>query len=487
MLPQHPLSGLHPVAWGHAFLPHHFPSPSPPFHWELGDLIAGTDPQVAVAAPRGHAKSTCVTLSGLLQQAGERRFSYALLVTDSSEQGELFLGELKRECETNEDLLRVYPGLRPAKPWKVDDLCFRNGVRIQAVGAGRKLRGRKHRGSRPDLILCDDLENDEMVASLERRVKLRRWFRAVLMPALSLGGRIVIVGTILHRDSLLSRLVRNRRWTRRLWAALSEDGLRSLWPARFSPAFLLAEKEEAREDGLLAVWYQERQNRAIADEEQAFRTEDFRAYDQLPPEPPGMVRRWTKSLYVDPAISESQKADFTAYSVVYASHDGEWYVEEAFRRRDDPAKLIETVRELHAKHGFDVIGIEAVAYQRSIAFWLKFEDTKEGGLSDLPIEAVIPDLDKRRRILALQPFYRAHRIHHRRSIGSRLEEELLNLDSIDHEDLADSLAGHLLITVRPEPPKKRAKRFENSRDTRAYRHRQEMERHARLKRLGIEE
>jgi predicted phage terminase large subunit-like protein len=476
----------HPILWARWLLPHHFSEPSPLFHWKMAELIFGPDPRVAVAAPRGFSKTTLASLACPLYGAGNQLFSYCILIGDTKEQAEMFLSEIRHEAETNNGLLMVHPGLRPAKPWSSDELCFTNGVLIQAIGAGQKIRGRKHRGRRPDFVLGDDLENDEQVSSLPRRLKYRRWLRAAVLPALAPEGRIRIVGTVLHSDSLLSRLIRNHRWTRRLWSALSEDG-RSLWPARFPPEVLLAEKEEAREDGMLSVWYQERQNKAIADEESAFRLSDFMVFDELPPDTAEFTQRWTTSLYVDPAIGEKEQNDFTAYTVVTASWDGYWFVREAFRSKDDPAKVVETIRRLHEKWKCDVIGIESNAYQKSIGFWCKHQAEEEDGISDLPIEPVTADTDKRRRIMALQPYYRAHRILHHRSIGPRLDQELLNLNSIDHDDLADSLAGHLLITRRPEPPKKRAKRFESSRDERAYRHKQEMKRRSRLSRWGIEE
>ena len=56
---------------------------------------------------------------------------------------------------------------------------------------------------------CDDIqvENDEAVLNEERRAKFREWFHNALLPAISDTGKIRIVGTILHFDSLLERLM----------------------------------------------------------------------------------------------------------------------------------------------------------------------------------------------------------------------------------------------------------------------------------------
>jgi len=458
----------------------HFKVDSPAFHWELADMVAGDAPRVALAAPRGHAKSTLASLCCLLHGAAHKKFKFALLVSDTASQAEMFLEDFRREVEQNDALRVAYPDVRPGKPWSEGKLRLSNGVYIQAVGAGMKLRGRKTGGDRPDLILVDDLENDDLVASFERRQKLRRWFRATIIPMLSPGGRIVVLGTILHRDSLLSRLLRNENWVRRRWAALAPDGRSSLWPGWIPAEKLIREREEARQDGLLATWYQEFQNVAIPEEESAFKTEDIRYFDSLPERADDEdERKIFRSLYVDPAIGDKERHDYTAYTVVYATHDGRWFVVDAFRRRDDPSKIVDTIKRLHQKHKLDVIGIESVQYQKALAFWAQREEEY------LPIEAITPDTDKRRRILALQPYYRAGRVFHYERLPTRLEEELLNIDSVDHDDLADSLAGHLFITLRPEPPAKRDRPLDDATSERAREHRREIERQARLKRRGI--
>ena len=60
---------------------------------------------------------------------------------------------------------------------------------------------------RPGLIVGDDMENDEIVMNKDRRLKFKRWFYGALLPCLSDRGKIRIVGTILHLDSLLENLM----------------------------------------------------------------------------------------------------------------------------------------------------------------------------------------------------------------------------------------------------------------------------------------
>ena len=416
--------------------------------------------------------STITDLICLLYGAAERLFRYCLIVSDSTEQAEGLLDEVRREVESNDNLVIVYPGLSKGNVWNQKELVFANGVRLQAMGQGKKVRGKKRGGTRPDFVLVDDLENDELVETLSQRTKLRKWFRSALLPALAPGGRIRVVGTILHSDSLLFRLLRNENWSRRLWRALADDGT-ALWESYRPAAKLLRDKEEARRDGLLSSWYQEFQNQPMADEESPFKPEHFRYFDVLPTLVKGLKAKYYRTLFIDPAISLKDKADFTAFTVVYASQDGYWWVMEAFRRKAVPSEILDVIMKLHEKHKLDAIGIEDVAYQRSLAFWLA--ERAADSFKYLPIHAIKPRGDKRSRILGLQPYFNAGRINIRNSCSGRLEEELLGIDSIDHDDLADSLAQQLELTIRPEPPRV-SKVPTDPRARRAYDHRRKIER-----------
>jgi len=448
--------------------------PSPLLHYRMADLICGPDKQVALAAPRGHAKSTIAGLVCFLYEAAHKKFKNGMLVSDSSEQAEMFLAEIRDEAENNEDLIRTYPGLAPGKPWKENVLTFKCGIRIEALGQGKKFRGRKRKGTRPDFIIVDDLENEDICASYDRRLKLRRWIYATLLPAMDpVTGRIRFMGSIIHGDGALARFTRNVSWKRRIWKCLGDNG-EALWPERYPVSALLAKKAELQAQGLLSVFYQEWQNQVIADEEAAFRSTDIQYFSVIPPDQWGRPQKVFKTLYVDPAISLSRKADFTGYSVVYYTPDGFWWVREAFRNRHNPDEIQKTILALHEKHNFDKIGIETNQFQKSIVFWLE-EYEKSTGLR-IPVEGVNSDTDKRQRILALQPYCRAHRIKFWDGLDGRLEAELLNLDSTDHDDLADSLAGHLFINHRPTAPKAPGPEFPDEASRRAYRHKKKLKR-----------
>ena len=155
----------------------------------------------ACAAPRGEAKTTFVDVFFSLWCVVTGRKRYILLVADAFEQAASFLEAIKVELESNPRLMADFPGqCGEGRVWNVGTIITASNVKIQAFGAGKRMRGLRHGPHRPDLVLLDDLENDEQVRSPEQRDKLENW---LMRTVLSLGPAddsmdVIYIGTILH-------------------------------------------------------------------------------------------------------------------------------------------------------------------------------------------------------------------------------------------------------------------------------------------------
>ena len=84
------------------------PKPIPPFHQEMWELCTSDKPKVAIAAPRGHAKSTAITHAYILAMMLFREKSFCLLVSDTEGQASEFLGDIRAELEENEALCQTF-------------------------------------------------------------------------------------------------------------------------------------------------------------------------------------------------------------------------------------------------------------------------------------------------------------------------------------------------------------------------------------------
>src|SRR5690242_6516717 len=84
------------------------PAPTPDCHREWWDMCCSPYKRVAIAAPRGHAKSTAITKCFTLAAVLFRTADYVLIVSDTYNQACLFLGEIKRELLQNQDLADLF-------------------------------------------------------------------------------------------------------------------------------------------------------------------------------------------------------------------------------------------------------------------------------------------------------------------------------------------------------------------------------------------
>ena len=84
------------------------PAPTPTFHKEIWELVTSNNKQVAIAAPRYHAKSTAVTHAYTLASVLFRESRYVLIVSDTVTQAVQFLGDIKKELLDNDDLRSLF-------------------------------------------------------------------------------------------------------------------------------------------------------------------------------------------------------------------------------------------------------------------------------------------------------------------------------------------------------------------------------------------
>jgi hypothetical protein len=183
------------------------PSPTPEAHLEWWGMCCSDHKFVAIAAPRGHAKTTAITKTYTLAAVLFREHDFVLLISDTYNQACLFLGEIKRELIQNDDLVELFGLKREFVVDRENDIIVEaedgHQFRIIALGSEQKVRGLLWNGRRPNLIVGDDLENDEIVMNPERRDKFGKWIYNALLPCLSERGKARIVGTILHLGSFL--------------------------------------------------------------------------------------------------------------------------------------------------------------------------------------------------------------------------------------------------------------------------------------------
>ena len=425
--------------FGKFFFPHHLQLETPEFHREVYKMYESDSLKIALGAPRGHAKSTITDLVYLAWAIVHKKAHFILLVSDTYTQASLFLDGLKAELETNERLKAFY-GKLTSNTWSEGDIIA-NGIMIKAVGAGMKVRGLKYHEFRPDLVVIDDLENDELVESKERREKLERWFNAALIPSMATGGRVVVIGTILHYDSLLFKLLspdKYKSFFKKTYRAINDWG--ALWAEHLSLGDLEAIKQDYISQGLGYLFYQEYQNDPITDENRKFKLEKFRYYEE-----PSVAGLDLKTfIAIDRAYSLQKTADFTALVVVSVDRENNWYVRMAERFKGTERELINKIFDLKGYFAPQTIGIEQKAFQYTLKPTLEDEMRKRDDFFKV-VELKDLGQSKNKRIEGIVPRFESGSLFIQRT-QTDLIDEMLMFPKAPHDDLIDALAYQLELT-----------------------------------------
>ncbi len=477
--------------FGRAYFPDYFSSKASVFHSELDSLwtkhvikpsAATADgcigSRLCVAAPRGHAKSTILTFKNTLHAVLYTYKPYILLISDTQNQAVGFLAAIADELCENEAVIEDFGKLKGSR-WREDTLITVSGVKVQALSAGQRLRGLKHKNFRPSLVLLDDVENDENVRTSEQREKLSSWFFKAVCKIGDPKTDIFVVGTVLHKQSLLSSLMENPGFHNRLYKAVScfsssprwddwkeiytrrrdpdrmekawdyysahkhemLEGTNTLWPERYCYYDLMVERLVGGE----SAFNSELQNEPGDSESLIFREEDFDYYDPTTTD----LQGFDFYGFADPSLGRAS-GDYSAIvTVARDCKSGVLYVCDAVIARLHPDELIERIfgaeRALIRKygHGYTKFAMETNQFQ----WYLKDKLAKASAEARLymPIVEVNSSTEKKTRIMGLQPLIQCKLLIFDRRLKLLLEQ-LLDYPLAQHDDGPDALAGAVALT-----------------------------------------
>src|SRR5215207_516164 len=400
----------------------------PLFRLEDGFLEITTSRFMEVMMPRGFSKTSlfnAIIIYCVIFKVHE----YILYLSETGPHAEQQLQNIKNELEGNDTLIELFGELAPDRndpeKWTGKDIETRSGVRIQAIGRGGQVRGKNYRARRPDLILGDDIEDEESVATDEQRRKVRNWLYGSVRPALpKRRGKLFLLGTMLHSEGLLMAVARDRQWVTVRFGAMLESG-EALWPLMMTEKEWLAERETYKVQGLLDRFYMEYQSTIHVDaDSRKFQPENWKI---VPHERADFT---LVGMAIDPAISEDSGADATVIAVVGMTRHGQISVLDLWRKVGaSPREQVDNYFRLHFLWFADVHGVEAVAYQAALIHLLTEEMARKsqvfGNRAYFGIKPITHGKKKVERIEGiLAPRYASGYITHQRHFPELVSEAL---------------------------------------------------------------
>jgi predicted phage terminase large subunit-like protein len=367
------------------------------FHTEMSHLV-DTQLRVCVAAPREHAKST-ILFAKVIQQIVCRKRRFLVLLRDSDQTAKQVVDDIRQELESNNRLVEDFGDLVGGRKWTEAEFITKTDVKVLGRGRGAKLRGLRFRQWRPDMIVADDIEDDEAVESKTQRDKLDRWWNRVVSNVLAPDGALFFIGTILHHDALIKRMLnRTEVYVTRIWTAIKADG-KSLWPSRWPLERLTAKRLEIGARAFATEFMNDPAN----EDDQMFAPSWFRRFDD-----DQVAGKMTTMAAIDPAIGLKRKNDDTGLCVA-AEREGNYFVLKMRLAKLKFAQQIELVLATCREYPISKFGVETVAYQDALRQGVE-EASRQAGLQ-VPLKPV-EDIssDKLVRIGRLAPLVEQGRL-----------------------------------------------------------------------------
>lgn len=415
-----------------------------------------------IFATQSHAKSTAITHAYILSSILFKDRKFVLLVSDTEGQAIMFLQDIKTELLENDLLIELF-GVMTFEKETESDMIVRmedgSKFRIIAKGSEQKVRGLKWEGRRPDLIVGDDLENDEIVMNPERRAKFKQWFTGALLPARSQNGIVRIVGTVLHMDSLLENFMPKRSdrkftketgikmWsenTRKSWLAIKyrahdKDFSNILWPELWTKQRLLAERQNYVDLGVPEKYSQEYLNEPIDETNAFFRRGDLLAMNEEERDEFELGRMVTY-MACDFAVSQAERADYTAIVIGAVDQYNQLHIVDVVKGRMDSKEIIDNMIALNERYSPEIVTVEKGQIEKAIGPFLKSQMFEQD--SFLNLNMVTPTKDKESRARSIQGRMRAGGVKFDKEAEwyPDLEQELLGFPRAVHDDQVDALA-----------------------------------------------
>jgi predicted phage terminase large subunit-like protein len=433
--------------------------PLAPFHKELCEFVMDTAlNKKLILVPRGHLKSTVVTVGySLLRIAADPQVRI-LLANATYDMACSFLGQIKKHLKDNPVFKDYYGDFATnAEKWSENMISVpkpkafaKKEATVTAYGVGGNLVSQHY-----DVIIMDDVVNRDFINTAEQIEKTVLFYKDSL-DLLEPNGTLIVIGTR-WSDSDLYGWIMDKTNPEQVWRNFgvfirqafkgnleSAEELELLFPAKFNRDVLRTLKREKGPFEFSAQYM----NDPVPQEDAKFKTNWFKQVleDEL------RVREINYFTMVDPAIGQLKSSDRTAIVTIGVDQYNNWFLVNVIWGRYLPNEIISLVFANWETYHPKKIGVEMVAYQKSLQYALVDEMRRRNIF--LPLVELKADKSKAERIEGLVPRYANGSIYHLTQCPFRdeLEDELVRFPRGKHDDIADALAYGLQVAFAARKP-----------------------------------
>lgn len=448
------------LGFAKTYFPDYTRSPYCSFHeWICDYLLKSSDrrnSRLAVAAPRGHAKSTIVNLFYVMWLICYNKERYILILSATARQAQALLSDITNALVTNTKLLEDFSDVFDVdddikRKWTQQEIITKNNIKISALGWEQELRSTRHREDRPTLIILDDIDGEKNTYSDTTRNDLYNRFTRSVLKAGTKKTNMIAIGTLLHPDSLLSRLTRSQEfpdWDKKIFKAVIHFSERKdLWEKwknilysmdsfegevgyEAADKFFEKYKQEMLE-GTEVLWPEvedyyklmkikeiegsysfdsEEQNEPVRTEDCRFDPDKFSYWDKEYDDPDRLLASFGDDYSIvaacDPAVGVENNKD-AAFSaiIILARHKGKLYVLKADIKRwsqDDMIQAIINCCKIYEHKHLERFVVEANLFPELLVRYIRNFTNQENIMA--PLVEVRSTTNKEKRIFGLETY-----------------------------------------------------------------------------------
>lgn len=420
-----------------------------PFHNEAARKVRSTPNLKAVFQwPRGHAKSTHfdIFMPLWLMFQPKRLINFMVIVGKSEDSAIRLLGDIQAELEHNQRIIADFGRQRGSASWQDGEFKAANGVKFLACGRGQSPRGLRDRESRPDYIVIDDLDDDELCRNEKRVHDLTDWVKEALFGSLDVGrGRFIMVGNLISKNSVLFNITKTPGVFVSVIKAVDRNG-EPVWRGKWT-------KEEAREYRDFVgyrAWEKEMMHNPIVDGT-IFRSEWIR-FKKMPK----LSKYEMLVCYTDPSFKSTTSNDYKA-SRLWGKIGNELHLIDCYVRQDTVSGMVRWLYNLYESlpEGVAVRFFMEANFMQDI---ILDEFTTEGNIRGYQLP-LLPDKRKKpekiQRIEAISPLWERGFVFYNEALKDSPDmqvgiEQTLALErgSRVHDDAPDSDEGAIWYLQR---------------------------------------
>lgn len=326
-------------------------------------------------------------------------------------------------------------------------------TRVLARGTLQDIRGFiAADASRFTKIIGDDIESELNTGTFDQRRKNRQYLYGAILPALDPEvGKIWLIGTIVHYDSILARIHKRATdeeavWETHFYQATLDGTLEGepIWPERFPREELLSIYRTYQEAGEEGLFWQEYMNVPYSDSERALAQfsyfsgtleDNILTID-------GKKQYVTKTIGIDPSLGK-EGGDYTGYVLLLTDEHGIRYVYEADALRLPPDAMIDWFFDTVERVKPTSVVLETVAQQEWLETWMR-EEMRWRNFYKIPLVKIpyntynIPK-EQRHAMTLSRPLKEGRILIHDRLRDTELVAELMDHPKAAHDDVVDAL------------------------------------------------